>query len=186
MTTSLLTKSRIQLPIIKICFEIYHALRPYHHLNDKHYPSIKRSVVFLFFIALRWYFFIKHLILNKMALNKTLSVRERISYIVSICGHLIMCWAQESTLKHEKNNKYKDMINNNGPYGIIRHPHHSGKWISEFMVAIYQNNKIAMLISLITLKFTINRINKEEKYQKSKSYQHYKRKVPFKLFPRIY
>merc|ERR1712228_212249 len=137
-------------------------------------------------VALRWYFFIKHLILDKMALNKILSIRERISYVVSICGHLLMYWAQESTLRHEQNKECNDVINDNGPYAIIRHPHHSGKWISESMVAIYQNNKMSMIISLITLKFTINRINKEEEYRKNKSYQHYKRKVPFKLFPRIY
>ena len=114
----LLSKLRIRFPIIKICFEIYHALRPYHHLNDAHYPSFKRSAVFSFFVALRWYFFLKRLISDRMALDKRFSAIEKISYFLSIVGHLIMCWAQESTLKHERNEGIEDKINDSGPYGI--------------------------------------------------------------------
>eukprot|EP01084_Bolivina_argentea_P078959 143295_1 len=191
----LLSKPRISLPILKICFEIYHAIRPFHHLEDEQFPSLKRSAVFLFFVALRWYFFLKRLINDKNALNTPLSTHEKCALIIAIFGHLLMIWAQSSTLKHEntiENNILTELndsnkINDNGPYSIIRHPHHIGKWISESFVAIYQNNKISMAISILTLVFTIKRANKEDKESNQNVfYQQYKRKVPSKLIPGIY
>ena len=205
----LINKPRIYGPIIKICFEIYHAIRPFHHKQDEHYPSIKRSVVFLFFVALRWYFFLKRLINDKSALNSPLSMREKLALFIAILGHLLMIWSQNATLKHEEEienmnaiqiedddddeeeeeERENNMINTLGPYSIIRHPHHLGKWVSEAFVAIYQDNKVSMAISILTLGFTINRANKEEaEYNTNynENYQRYKRKVPNKLIPGIY
>ena len=189
----LLSKPRIFGPLIKICFEIYHAVRPFHHKNDEHFPSFKRSAVFLFFVALRWYFFLKRLINNSNGdniINQALSIKEKLSLFIAICGHLLMIWAQRATLKHESDTEDEVCINEQGPYSIIRHPHHLGKWISESFVAIYQDNKVSMAISILTLGFTINRANKEEaEYNKNidnNEYQQYKRKVPNKLIPGIY
>ena len=189
----LLSKPRISGPVIKICFELYHAIYPFHHKNDEQFPSFKRSAVWIFFVALRWYFFLKRLINNQSALNQPLSIREKISLFVAICGHLLMFWAQKATLKHETETEKDNVsiiINEQGPYSIIRHPHHLGKWISESFVAIYQDNKISMAISMLTLYFTIGRANKEEaefeNNEEFQEYQKYKRKVPNKLIPGIY
>eukprot|EP00483_Globobulimina_turgida_P003796 UN03803 len=189
-TDTLLSKPRISLPILKICLEIYHAVRPFHHREDEHFPSLKRSAVFLFFVALRWYFFLKRLINDKNALNAPLTIREKTSIFIAIFGHLLMLWAQSETSKHEsnlENNILTKEVNDNGPYSIIRHPHHLGKWISEAFVAIYQHNKLSMFISIVTLGFTVNRANKEENQcSHNHYYQQYKRKVPNKLIPGIY
>ena len=210
-------KPRVLGPIIKICFEIYHALRPFHHLKDDHFPSLKRSAVFLFFTALRWYFFMKRLLNDKMKLNSALTIREKLSLFIALLGHLLMIWAQKTTINHEtqqimimnNNNDYDDdvddddndndnddeqdtnlnVVNDKGPYGIIRHPHHLGKWLSEAFVAVYQDNKVSIAINFITLGFTLKRANKEEADYQTKQYQQYeayKRKVPNKFFPGIY
>ena len=187
----LLSKPRIRAPLIKILFEVYHACRPFHHLKDPHYPSIKRSVVLLFFVALRWYFFLKRLIGDKKMLNTPLSRKEKFALFIGILGHLLIIWAQNATIKHEKETENEDEIeiNYQGPYKYIRHPHHLGKWTSEGFVAIYQNNKISMAISVLTAIFTINRANKEEltmQQEIGSEYDNYKQRVPNKFIYGLY
>eukprot|EP01083_Nonionella_stella_P046650 124878_1 len=183
----ILTKPRIKYPIIKICFEIYHALKPFHHKEDPHYPDIKRSAVWLFFVALRWYFYLKRLVKDKIALNTPFTIRERIALSIAILGHLLMIWAQKSTLQHETNLGNEHIINESGPFSIIRHPHHLGKWISEAFVAIYQDNKLSMSISVVTLGLTVNRTTKEEEEcENQHCYEEYKKKVTHKFIPGIY
>eukprot|EP01084_Bolivina_argentea_P078958 143294_1 len=188
--TSLLSKPRIRLPTIKICFEVYHACQPFHHSNDENYPSLKKSAIMLFFVTLRWYFFLKKLINDKTALDAKLTRNEKVGLFIAICGHLLIIWAQKSTIKHESDNHLsmgdENAVNVNGPYSIIRHPHHIGKWISESFVSIYQNNKISMFISMITLYFTIKAAKKEEEEYTDDNYQDYKRRVPNMLFPGVY
>jgi len=199
---SLLTKPRIQWPIVKIGFEIYHALRPFHHLNDS--LSSKRSLVFLFFIFFRWSFFLRRLIGNKAALNRAMSFKEKAMLSIAICGHILMIWAQDATLKYErermdvvklkvrkqrkrKKHQHTVKVNDRGPYSIVRHPQHIGKWMSEAFVALYQSNRMSMVLSVATLGLTVSRANREEKrYRKDKAHSRYKRKVPNKLVPGIY
>mmetsp|Transcript_60336 Transcript_60336/g.99567 ORF Transcript_60336/g.99567 Transcript_60336/m.99567 type:complete len:219 (+) Transcript_60336:34-690(+) len=202
----ILSKPRLYGPAIKICFELYHALRPFHHRSDPHYPSWRRSFVFLFFVALRWFSFLRRLIKDKLRLNASLTTREKLALFLSILGHLLMIWAQQSTFRHETEMECKstehdsDMddtltihsctpkrVNDKGPYAIVRHPHHLGKWVSEALVAVYQNNRVSMAISMVTLAFTVKRANKEEQeYIHDQDYERYKRKVPHKMVPGIY
>jgi len=187
----LLSKPRIHWPIIKICFEVYHALRPFHRHNDSLYKSSKRTIVFLFFVGLRWFFFLRRLVRDKTALNRPMSIRERATLLTAICGHILMIWAQDVTLKHEKESGPEKVgektVNERGPYSIVRHPHHIGKWVSEAFVAVYQSNKVSMAISVATLGLTVNRANREEEgYLRDEEHLRYKRKVPNKLVPGIY
>eukprot|EP01084_Bolivina_argentea_P078957 143293_1 len=190
--TSLLSKPRIRLPTIKICFEVYHALAPFHRRTDKDYPSLKKSAIMLFFVTLRWYFFLKKLINDKTALDAPFTRREKYGLFIAICGHLLIIWAQKSTNKHESGNHLtmgdENEINDIGPYSIIRHPHYLGKWVSESFVSIYQNNKISMFISIITLYFAVKSAKKddEEYVDNNNNYQDYKRRVPNMLVPGIY
>jgi len=244
-TKELLTKPRIHWPIIKIAFEIYHALRPFHHRNEILHISSKRTIVFLAFVLLRWFFFLKRLIHNKAALNRRMSLREKLVLLTAIMGHILMIWAQDATLKHERDSKWDSgrdserksksnrkmnqftngfivkaksqrngnkkrpqrhshrgrgdgvccgvyAINERGPYSIVRHPQHIGKWMSEAFVAVYQSNKVSMVLSVATLALTVRRANREEEgYLRSgrreeRRYLRYKRKVPNKLVPGIY
>merc|ERR1712032_1394773 len=94
-TTELLMKPRILGPAIKISFELYHALYPYHR-NSMEITFGKRAMA-LFFVGMRWYRFLKDLIYDKTALNLPMTLKEKLALLAAILGHLLIIVAQRAT-----------------------------------------------------------------------------------------
>ena len=187
MDTSLLSKPRIQGPLIKICLEVYHALNPFHRADDDEVTTfgwLRKRALLLFFVWLRWYRFLKDLVNDKKAVNMPLSIREKLSMLLGICGHLLVIYAQNAIDAHETAIDYKHKMNVNGPYAVIRHPHRVGKWLSDSTMSIYQKNKIAIIISMVMLAVMVKNVNNEEaEFENQQLLEQYKRRVPNKFIP---
>ena len=178
--SNVMLKPRVAGPCIKIAFEMYHALRPYHRKMTE--LSLPKSAFALFFVALRWYFFLKRLINDKQALNAPLTVKEKLSLFLSIMGHLLILRAQAATSEGDA-----EEVVDKGPFAVIRYPHRLGKWVSESAPGIYQNNKVSMAIACITFGFMIKGIAEDDaKRAKDSEYEAYKRRVPHRLIPGVY